>query len=152
MEIPYRPSYATLRTPPRNAPAETGRAEQAPSPIVLPLGPELKTANAAPPPPAAATSVRLSGSLAGRSLVQGGTLALHASEPLRPARFLIGLSAKGEARFSFLQDSSGDDAADRAAASWLASAAFSPGEPAIAWGTATIEWGSDAYAPAEAKK
>jgi hypothetical protein len=147
MEIPYRPSYATLRTPPRSAPDETERPEQAPSPIVLPFGPEFKRADAPQAPPPVATSVRLAGPLAARTLVRGGQLALKASAPLQPARFLIGLSAKGEARFSFLQDSSGDSAADRAAAAWLASAAFSPGEPAIAWGTATIEWGSDAYPP-----
>lgn len=152
MAIPYKPSYATLRTPPRSAPEESVRAEPAPSPIVLPFGPEIKATGAAAPPAPAPTAVRLSGPLANRSVLRPGALDLKAAAPLRPARFLLGLNAKGEARFSFLQDSSGDESADRAAAAFLAGSAFSPDATEIAWGVATVEWGADAYASSEVKK
>ena len=66
------------------------------------------------------------------------------------ARFLIGVSEKGEVRYCFLQTSSGDAALDEQARKYLALTRFpsirnSPSSNVVSltWGTATVEWGND---------
>jgi hypothetical protein len=147
-EVPYRPSFSTLRTPPRSMPAEAERPEPAPSPIVLPLLPDTAPA-ASPSPPVAAgpSTITLAGALAGRAFTPKGELRVRASAPLQPALFLVGASPRGAMRHVLLQRSSGDPAADQEAAAYLATGTLAPGagEP-LAWGFATLEWGGEIYA------
>jgi hypothetical protein len=149
-EIPYQPSYATLRTPPRTMAAARERPEPPPSPISLPFLPEIAPAL----PPAAKQTAAVPGSaaefgglLASRSFQPGAALAVRAANPLEPATFLIAVNADGQVTNVFRQHSSGDDAADRGAADYLAAGTFSAraGEP-VAWGLATITWGREIYA------
>lgn len=67
-----------------------------------------------------------------------------------PARFLVAVSEKGEARHCFLQTSSGDPTLDEQARKYLAATRFpafrnSPSSttPSLTWGTATVHWGND---------
>ena len=148
LQLPYRPSYAALRTPPRSLPEVPERPEQPPSNLTLPLA-----LSAAPLPPAAprrtvvTTTVNLSGGLRERSLASADAPPVRAAGPLQPAQFLIALTDRGEARFAFLQHSSGDEHADALAAAWLARASFTHADAPLTWGFATVRWGDDAFAP-----
>ncbi len=71
-----------------------------------------------------------------------------------PARFLVAVNDNGEARYCFLQSSSGDAALDEQARKYLALTRFPalrhspPSVPAeLVWGIATIEWGNDIAPP-----
>ena len=66
--------------------------------------------------------------------------------PVEPTRHLIGVTGRGEVRFVFLQNSSGNAALDDAAAAHLQTLVFAPGDSPITWATATVTWGDDAYA------
>jgi hypothetical protein len=149
-EVPYKPSYAASRTPPRNLPLPTERPEPPPSPLNLPLRlPEASPATPAAPAPVEqvpATSAEFGGLLASRGFHAAAELRVEASMPLEPATFLIAVNAAGEVQNVFRQQSSGDDAADQAAADYLAHGAFAPrtGE-AVTWGLATILWGREIY-------
>lgn len=153
LEVPYRPSYAAPRTLPQMIP-EPPPAVQFP-PARDPLA-VIRSGSPAPAPPAphfmpTATRLLASEALAGRSLVRPFIVSLQtpATEPLLPARFLIGVTAKGEVRFSFLQTSSGDPRADAAAATALDRATFAPADAPMAWSHVTVTWGDDIYrAPA----
>ena len=67
------------------------------------------------------------------------------TDALQPSRFLIGVSDRGEVRYVFLQESSGDPAFDSLAAAHLQQLGFAPNESPIAWGFALFSWGDDAY-------
>lgn len=149
-EIPYRPSYATVRTAP------LGPVEQ---PVVVPFPPArdpltlITLADARPPAPPAAntphpTAISFSPALASRapSPLPPLAVSVRSSEPAEPTRYLIGVTDAGVVRFAFLQSSSGNPALDDAAAAHLQALTFATGEAPITWATATFTWGDDAYA------
>lgn len=149
-ELPYVPSYATVRA----RPVLVGPKQQ---PIPFPAGVSglelVKLALPRPPRPEARpekppTTLTFSGDLRGER--PGATVAtLHAAQPgnLRPARFLLGVSDRGEVRFVFLQESSGDKQLDADAGRALAQAQLAHLPAPLTWGFATFSWGAEAYAP-----
>jgi hypothetical protein len=74
---------------------------------------------------------------------------LHEGDPtlgaLEPARFLIGVSDKGEVRYVFIQDASGDKSLDDSAAALLQKAHFRGIAAPLTWGFATFYWGASTY-------
>jgi outer membrane biosynthesis protein TonB len=69
-------------------------------------------------------------------------------------RFRIAVGRRGEVRYCFPVNSSGDAALDEQARKYLALTRFAPGSPArdqtdqaLIWGIATIEWGNDVAHP-----
>lgn len=148
LAVPYAPSFATVRTPPRTlAPApEVVRypAAKRPLAIIQSVEPvELPGASEIAP---RETRLTFSGALAGRKVTEPASVHAQLRAPREPASFLVGVGAEGEVRFSFVQRSSGDPAADAAAAEALARVRFEPGAAPVAWGFATVAWGDDAYA------
>lgn len=148
-DIPYRPSYASMRTAP------LGPVEQ---PVVVPFPPArdplalITSADARPLPPAAAvvphpTTVGFSAPLAARAPTPLPPLAVavRSAEPAEPTCHLIGVSDRGEVRFVFLQCSSGNPALDDQAAAYLLTLTFASAESPVTWATATVTWGDDAY-------
>ncbi len=149
VEPQYQPSYDTIRTQPRTVP-EARTAVQYPPPkdplaIIQSTSTTPLAASAAPPPQP--TRITFSAPLNARTTREplGWTLSPRASAPLGNATFLIGVTDRGEARYLFLQRSSGDPALDRQAADELPRLAFSHAAEAVTWGVATIVWGEDAY-------
>ncbi len=148
-DIPYHPSYAKMRAAP------PGLVEQ-PVTVIFPPARnplEIITSAAAKPitPPTASpphpTTVSFSAALADRMPTALPVLRLNTRtvEPVEPTRHLIGVTDRGEVRFLFLQNSSGNPALDDQAAAHLQSLRFTPGEAPITWGTAVVTWGDDAY-------
>ncbi len=155
LDVPYRPSYASVRTLPQVL-AEPPPSVQYPPPRdPLAIIRSATPAAPAPVPTPAANVTRLSfsGALASRQLVRSPAIAFktRATALLEPARFLIGVTDRGEVRFVFLQGSCGDSATDDAAAAHLAQLSFAPAGAAIAWGHVAFTWGDDVY-PAEKPK
>ena len=151
LDIPYRPSYATMRTAPLG-PVEQPVAVPFPSardPLAIIASAEVK----APAPLAVGapqlTTVRFSAALAGRAPtpLPGLVLKTRAAAPVETTRHLIGVNDRGEVRFVFLQNSCGDPALDGQAAAHLQALAFAPNDAPITWATATVTWGDDAFAP-----
>ena len=146
LDVPYRPSFATLRTPPRTVaePAATVQFPPARSPLAIIRSGEAQTPVPSPAAPAGKTTATFSSA---RALIRPPDLstAAKAAAPVEPSQFLLGVTDRGEVRFVFLQKSSGDPALDASAAASLTGAAFAPDAAPIAWSHATITWGDDAY-------
>ena len=149
-DIAYRPSY-------EKKPAPLGPVEQ---PVAIAFPPArdplsiIRSAEAKPmPPPAVSaphpTAVIFSSALADRAPTPLPPLALktRTAQPVEPTRHLIGVTDRGEVRFVFLQNSSGNPALDAQAAAYLQTLAFAASDAPITWATATVTWGDDAYAP-----
>jgi hypothetical protein len=153
LDVPYRASFETLRTAPRFAPQEEEAVQYPPAKDFAALLRSVAAPPAAPDPkPAPAPSrLELSETLLSRAPSAPPAFQTEASAPLQPARFLLGVTDRGEVRFTFLQSSSGDARADAQAAAQLARASFGHGEMPIAWGFATVHWGGDAYRAAPRK-
>jgi hypothetical protein len=154
-EIPFKPSFTALRTPPRTLPALEEKPVAPPSPIALPLLTPTVSAKpaaveSAPPAP---SSARFSGALTGRPFTPRAALDAHAATSLEPALFLLAVDGAGQVRNCFRQRTSGDDTADDAAADYLSRGQFTaqPGAP-LAWGLATITWGLEIYPTDHPKK
>ncbi|MDD5350405.1 MAG: hypothetical protein PHQ12_09365 [Chthoniobacteraceae bacterium] len=152
-EIAYNPSYAIAQTPLREA-------ESPREPIPFPAAHNLldfATSTPAPAVPAAsprsgvATSLRFSESLRGREPATPAAplrLGLKSSAKLRSAIFLVGVGDRGEVRYCFLHESSGDPDMDAQAEALLRQHAFTVSETPLEWGFALFNWGAEAYAPA----
>jgi hypothetical protein len=151
MDLPYTPSYATVHARPAMAPA--------PEPALpYPAGASglglIRMAaahpTASPPPPAkAATALSFSGGLDGAALDPLPALdGLHEADllPLQPARYLLGVSDRGEVQYVFIQDSSGDKTLDACAGRFLEQIRFRASSGPLRWGFATFHWGSAVYA------
>jgi hypothetical protein len=146
LNIPYRPSYLTPRTAPLGVPPEPASIQFPPArdPLSLII--------AAPQPPAAPsviahnTLVTFSASLATRAPASTKfTPTQRSNKPIENTRLLLGVSDKGEVRFSFLQQASGFPALDAEVDNFLRTLKFSPSSDApITWGIVTFEWGDDA--------
>jgi len=151
MSLPYIPSYATVHA----RPVMVSPPDQ---PLPYPSGASgldlvriaaSQPAAAQPPPPPAATSLSFYGLLENAAIEPLPSLAgLHETGlgELQPARFLLGVSDRGEVQYVFLQDSSGDRTLDASASRILGQVRFrAPGGTAM-WGFATFYWGSAVYA------
>ena len=150
LHFPYHPSYEALRTPPRLPPEEPVRPEPPPSPISLAPSIAAGARRAAPAPPRARRPPRpcssAAASPAGPSPPAARRSCTRAPRSGR-VQFLLALTDRGEPRFTFLQRSSGDEAADAAGGRAGSPApSFSRAETPLAWGIATVVWGDDVYA------
>jgi hypothetical protein len=134
-----------------------------------PFAPDSGIPSARPPAPAeplhrpvqkvtkiSPTAMRFSAELETVGTVQVPKMKFSASghETPQTTRFRIGVGEKGDVRYCFLENSSGDAALDEQARKYLALSRFQPiNNPqsevanALVWGTATIEWGSDLATP-----
>lgn len=149
LEVKYKPSYETLRTSPRTVAESSDPVPIPPAkdPLAIIRGsrPGGVLAGAAPPP--APTRVSFSPQLQARAPQSPPrmTFEKRGAAPLEPAKFLIGVTDRGEVRFVFLQRPSGDPALDQQAANQLPQFDFAHGSAPITWGFATVSWGDDAY-------
>ena len=149
LEPKYRASYETVRTQPRTV-AEESPVVRFPSPkdplAIIRSGAQSNQLSTAAPPPAP-TRVTFSPALAGRAPKTecAWSFDARATAPLESATYLIGVTDRGEVRFVFLQHSSGESALDAQIAAQLPKLVFQPAETRIAWGTAIVVWGDDAY-------
>jgi len=149
--LPYIPSYATVHARPALVPTPD-------EPLPYPAGAsglalvQLAASNPAPSQPApalAATSLSFSSPLKDAALNPIPSLSeLHESglSELQPARFLLGVSDRGEVQYVFLQYSSGDKTLDTDAGRILEKVRFRPTAQPAPWGFATFYWGSAVYA------
>ena len=152
MSLPYVPSFTAVH-------ARPSIVQPPPEPLPFPAGASgvdlVKMATprsvAAAPPQAAAAPTTLTFSDGLQPLDANPDLAgLRQTETgeLQAARFLLAISDKGETRYVFLQDSSGDKSLDAQATELLAHLVFHPQPAPLAWGFATFAWGSAVYAHA----
>ncbi len=146
LNVPYRPSYLTPRTAPLGVPPEPTSIQFPPArnPLSLiiaapqtPATPSITTQN---------TLVTFTASLATRAPASAKfTPTQRSAKPVENTRHLIGVTDKGEVRFSFLQQASGSPALDAETDDFLRTLKFSAApESPITWGTVTFEWGDDA--------
>jgi len=150
LSVPYRPSYATVRTFPQTLPEPRAAVQFPPArdPVAI-----IRSGNriepAVPRPrTAVATHLMLGESLANRSIRKAFTVPPEAprTTALLPTRFLIAVTSTGDVRYVFLQDSSGDSDADTLAARAIQRTAFVAADPPLVWSHATVAWGDDIYA------
>jgi hypothetical protein len=150
MSLPYIPSYRSVHARPVVSPLTN-------EPLPYPAGASgldlVKMAAShpavSPPPPApAATTLSFSGSLGDVLEPLPPLDGLHEADlgELQPARFLLGVSDKGEVHYVFIQDASGDKKLDEQASGTLQRVRFQPSAAPLTWGLATFYWGSAAYA------
>jgi hypothetical protein len=107
-----------------------------------------------PPPPAVRaipTSVVFSKEIAelGTPVLPSRKFAASTNEAPQNMQFRVGISSRGEVRYSFPLNSSGDSALDEQARQYLALCRF-PARPAtesLTWGVANVEWGNDVAHP-----
>jgi hypothetical protein len=64
-------------------------------------------------------------------------------------RFRVGINSRGEVRYCFPMNSSGDSALDEQARTWLALCRFPSRQTgdALTWGIATVQWGNEISFP-----
>jgi len=149
-EVRYQPSYAVPPAAPLNLPAERPEPVRFPAardPLLLIASASAGTGAVRPASPSRPTSVSFYGPLASRPLKEAPTLSFPSPSavPLQPSRFLIGVSDRGEVRYIFLQESSGDPEFDSLATARLQQLSFAVNESPVAWGFALFSWGDDAY-------
>jgi hypothetical protein len=149
LDVKYRPSYAVMRTSPIGpvdepvtVPFPAGR-----EPLAVITGVAQVAAPAAIVHTPHPTRITFSGALASREIAAQSPLVLKSrpSDPVEPARWLAGVSDRGEVRFLFLQASSGNPALDEQAAAHLQTLEFSPSAEPITWGIAIVSWGDETY-------
>lgn len=154
LDIPYRPSFMTLRTQPLGAPPEPPTIQIPPArdPLALirSVSPTATPDIAAPSPQL--TQARLSAALQSRSTEKPGfTPRTKSSATVQPTIVLAGVNGEGEPRFAFIQQASGDPALDGEALTYVRALHFTPSGEALEWGSVTIEWSDDVIAPATPK-
>jgi len=154
LNVPYRPSYLTIRTQPLGAPPEPPTIQIPPArdPLALirSVSPSEKHDIAAIT--SQPTQVRFSTALQSRAtkappFVPG----TKSSASVQPTSVLAGVNAEGETRFAFVQQDCGDTALDADALTFVRTLRFNPSGDALQWGTITIAWGDDVIAPASQK-
>jgi hypothetical protein len=140
---------------------------------VPPLLPDTRAPSSLPPGPVptfyrrpavrlgpVATRVEFSEELTsfGAANLPAARFAASNSESPQAVRFRIALSPRGELRYCFPINSSGDTALDEQARQHLAlvrfpqSAKTEPENQSLVWGIATVEWGNDVAPPPSAVK
>jgi hypothetical protein len=150
LEVPYRPSFATQRTAPLGVPEVEGRVPfpAVRDPLAIIRSGDARASAPAPAPGPLPTRLTLSPALAAQTLIQPPDLAVaaRASTPVESSRYLLGVTDRGEVRFVFLRQSSGNAELDTAGARNLARASFDPIAAPVTWGHATIAWGDAVFA------
>ena len=149
-DVPYVPSFAQVRTQPKVIAAEPRKFSwpAALTPRALIEGALPKDHPPTPEPPSTPqhTAIRFAGALARRELVKPQSLAFQTqATELEPARFLVGVSDRGEVRYLFLQSSSGDKPLDEDAGKQLQAIEFAHAAEPLAWGMAIISWGAEVF-------
>lgn len=149
LEVPYRPSFAVQRTAPRGVPEEpvTLQYPAVRNPLAIIRSGETQPKPPPPRPGPLPSRLSLSPTLAAQTLIQPPDLSttVRAATPVEPSRYLLGVTDRGEVRFVFLQQSSGNAALDTAGARSLTRASFDPIARPITWGHATIAWGDAVF-------
>jgi hypothetical protein len=149
LQIAYKPSYATLRTPPLTLPDEPKRLQYPPArdPLAIIRSVEPKPAELAPPAAGDPTRIVFTGDLGTRSVAALPPLvtSTKSAKELEPARFLVGVDARGTVQYVMPQSSSGNAAIDGEAADFLGKLKLAPGEQPISWGYVTVQWGPEIY-------
>ncbi len=146
------PSYANWRPALRELPPLEPDLR---IPSVQPPGP-VPTRRAAEPRAPVRTPSRLQfdGETLGSPTMPAMQFAASRREVPRSAEFLVGISADGAVRYSFLQRASGDPALDAQARGVITLCRFpdaqTNGAGALIWTTATVNWGNDIAPPAAA--
>lgn len=151
LDLPYRPSYAQVHATPKTiaeAPQPVG-FPPAKSPLAFVSSAVATQQRAVAPIPAPQTKVRFSDSLANRTIKTSQPIQLSpkTSTQLMPTRFLVGVTGRGDVRYTFLQEASGDKSIDQQAESHLMKLEFAQTPEPMTWGFATYVWGNDACAP-----
>ena len=154
LDIRYRPSFQTIRTQPLGAPPDPPTIQIPPArdPLALirSLSPSEKITPSTPAPQA--TQVKFSTALHARSKEQAAfSPRAKANTTVQPTIVLAGVNAKGETRFAFLQQASGDEALDAETLNFVRTLHFAPSGEATQWGTITFAWSDDIFAPAGQK-
>lgn len=162
-----RPPYAIELAPPKPEHIPSYAHRQPPLHIPPTFAPDLSVPSSRPPGPVPAlresiasaplkiaTQIRFSENLDAAKFPKFAFVASSNDAP-QVARFRVGLSPRGEVRYCFLQNSSGDSSLDQQARADLLLARFpvsanaaAAAPDALIWTTATIEWGNDIAAPA----
>ena len=154
LDVPYHPSFMTLRTQPLAAPPEPPTiqipAARDPLALIRSVSPATKPESITFAPQR--TEVRLSAALQSRSTETPViTPRTKSSVTVQPTIVLAGVNGEGEPRFTFIQRGCSDPALDTEALAFVRALHFGPSGEALQWGTVTIEWGDDIIAPATPK-
>jgi len=147
------PSYFDRQPALKEAPpyhADLGiPSSRPPGPVPLPRAPAAAATTIAAKTP---TTLKFSGDLErlGTPTIPSLRFSASTKEPPRVARFRVGISSRGDVRYCFLQESSGDSALDGQARGVVMRCRFAPTEIRestienyLTWATAEIEWGND---------
>jgi hypothetical protein len=132
------PLIVDLRIPSAQPPAAV--------PMVRPKAPA-ETVNA---PSSVVFSKEIEG--LGPSMLPAIKFSASSNEPPESVRFQIGIGERGDIRYCFSVNSSGDPALDEQAREFLALCRFPARSTAgsMVWGIATIAWGNDVAGPSDA--
>ena len=151
-ELRYEPSYAKAQTQPLEPEPDLAPVAIPPAHTLLDWTAAREKATAREPSRRVISHLRFSESLRGRDAAPGAPLGLEArsSANLHRSVFLTAVSDRGEVRYCFLQEQSGDPAMDSQAEHLLRDHPFThaDGGPALEWGYSVFTWGAEAYAPA----
>lgn len=151
LHVRYKPSFETMRTLPLGVPDEQTTNEFPPArdPLALIRGAMPRAATQPTALAPQSTRVAISETLAPRTPADLRMLPRSkANKTVEPTTVLAGVSGKGEARFAFLHQRSGDAALDAEAAAFVRTIRFIPSDTNLHWGTITFHWGDDAFADA----
>jgi len=151
LQVSYKPSYATLRTPPLMLPEAPVRVQFPPArdPLTVIRSVEPKPLVPAQPPAGDPTRLVFTGDLGRRPVAVLPPLVVRtkSTKELQPASFLVGVDARGVVQYVMPQLSSGNAAIDGEAADYLGRLKLVPGDQPISWGRVTIQWGPEVYTP-----
>jgi hypothetical protein len=145
----HRPSYLTRAPVLREVPPPVVDLGV---PSAQPPGPVPVAREAAPPSSGIATTVVFSDQFAalGAPTLPAPSFAASTSEPPQPIRFRVAIGPRGDVRYCFAVNSSGDSALDEQARRYLMLCRFTGKRPAVdqgnqslRWGVATVEFGND---------
>jgi hypothetical protein len=144
----YAPSYGQIRTPARQLGERAAPFDE------ISIRPPLALIRSGNPQPAidsrgktsAPTRLHFSAELARLPLKESPRfIPVSCEAAVEPARFLVGVSARGEVRHVFAQKSCGDPRMDLQAMAHLKSLSFGAQDTELLWGEATFYWGDDLY-------
>lgn len=152
VDVPYRPSFTDMRTPPLGLPPEPAMVQFPPARDVMTLimsGMPARKVERAPLPPRK-TKVQFAAPLADRITTPPAfTPQRRAKELVQTSQFIIGVTTEGETRFVFpqKQESGSVGALEDEAAAFLAGLQFKadPAKP-IVWSSVHVHWGDDIVA------
>jgi hypothetical protein len=149
VDVPYRASFATPRTPPLQLPPEPATVQFPPArdslSLIMSGMPERRVPQTPLPP--RRTEVSLSSQLARRmSAAPVFKPRTRTAQLVQSSEFLLGVTADGETRFVFPQkhETGSVPALEQEASAFFAGLRFapSPGAP-ILWASASVQWGDE---------